>query len=152
VSSLSAWVLDFGQGRRAAVAQRQQLHLMYAPQVQPMPLAPVGARDLFLWNERCLPVLDFGAWHGESPTSARGLLGVYAYHETDGGAVEMGALWLAAPPLRVDVDDTRACDLPDSLQSWRRFSLSCFRDGRFGPVPIVDLGRIFAAPRACVPN
>lgn len=141
-----AWILDFGAGRRAALAQRQQLHLVHAPQVQPLAFAPDCARDLLLWNGRCLPVLDFGAWYGTGSTAARDLLGVYAYHDEAGGSHRLGALWLAAPPLRVEVDDAQACDLPPPCEGWRGFSLGCFRDERFGAVPIIDLARIFEVP------
>ena len=146
-----AWVLDFGNGRRAAVAHSQQLHLELAPKVLPMLLAPRSARHLLLWNEHCLPVLDFGAWcdqgAGADESTARGLLSVYAYAGKD-GTHRLGALWLAQAPVRVDVDDARACELPQQLEQWRGLCTACFDDERFGAVPIVDLSRIFETPQA----
>lgn len=144
----TAWVLDFGQGRRAAVAQRQQLHLMHTPEVQALAFAPVSAKHVLLWNGRCLPVLDFGSWRGERPTADGNLLGVYAYTDPGGGSHRLGALWLSAPPVVAKVNDEQACELPTEREEWRGFSASCYHDERFGAVPIIDLARVFEAPPA----
>jgi hypothetical protein len=139
----AAWVLDFGADRRAAVAQRQQVHLAHEPQTQALPFAPRAAQQLLLWNGHCVPVIDFGAWAGEAPTAKTGLLGIYAYLDQAQGTHQLGGLWLAAPPVRVEVDDALACELPSGREGWRSFSLSCFRDPRLGTLPIIDLAQVF---------
>lgn len=144
----TAWILDLGGERRMAVAQRQQLHLMHEPQTQTLAFAPAHAQHLLLWSARCVPVVDFGSWCQGEATPAHGLLGVYAYVDEAGSQHQFGALWLASPPVRVEVDDAQGCELPPELEGWRGFSLSCFRDERFGSVPVVDLARIFEAPRS----
>jgi hypothetical protein len=142
----SAWILDFGAERRAAVAQRQQVHLVHEPRTQALPFAPAAAQQLLMWNGHCVPVVDFGRWQHEAPTPQPGLLGVYAYHDAALGSHQFGALWLASPPVRVEVDDLQDCELPPERESWRLFSLSCFRDQRLGTVPIIDLARVFLPP------
>jgi hypothetical protein len=144
-----AWVLDLGGERRLAVALRQQLQLMHDPSTQLLAFAPPAANRLVLWNGQCVPVIDFGAWELGAPTprpGQPGLLGIYACGEGRHDAPRFGALWLAAPPVRVEVDDADACELPPRHAHWH--AVACFRDPRFGAVPIVDLSRIFGAARA----
>ena len=140
-----AWVLDLGVDRRVAVAQRQQLQLVHEPQVCAVAWAPACAQNVLLWNGHCIPVLDFGTWSNAEPTP-RGLLGIYAYFNDSLGTHQFGGLWLAAPPVRVDVDDSQDCELPLEREPWRPFSLSCFRDAQSNVVPIIELAQIFLKP------
>ncbi len=169
-----AWVLDFGAGRFAAVAHRQQLQVLHEPEVHALAFAPASAPQVLLWGTHCVPVLDFGHWTGEAPTvsTERGrVLGIYAYMPESGqthgrahahshshshshdhanananaNANALGALWLAAPPVVAPVDDLRACELPAAREGWRDVSLSCWQHERCGAVPIIDLGRVFGS-------
>jgi hypothetical protein len=147
-----AWVLDFGAGRFAAVAHRQQLQLLHEPDVHALAFAPAHAPQVLIWGEHCVPVLDFGHWCGGAPTGGNGTLGLYAYMPANGGTHRLGALWLAAPPVVAKVDDERACELPAEREHWRGACLSCWEDRRRGAVPIIDLARVFEAGASDLSN
>jgi chemotaxis signal transduction protein len=147
MSTAGAWLLDVG-GRRAAVGVREQVHLMHEPQVAELAATPAHCRHVLFWNGRCVPVMDLDVW-----LTARGTLrmpmakrhvGIYAYQPDASGAIDFGAFWLARPPQRIDVDDADAAPLPADGAGWSRIATACFADG-VGPVPILDLARIFSA-------
>lgn len=138
-----AWLLDFGAGRFAAVPYRQQLQLLHQPAVQALAFAPAQATQVLIWSEHCVPVLNFGLWCAQVATAQGGVLGLYAYAPAPGAAHRLGALWLAAPPTVVRVDDAQACELPPERQAWRAASVACWKDERVGPVPILDLAVLF---------
>jgi hypothetical protein len=147
MSRAAAWLLTVGD-HRAAVGVREQVHLMLDPAAAELACTPAHCRHVIFWNERCVPVLDLGCWldaAGRSAESAQHRhLGIYAYQQSAGAPVEFGALWLARPPQRIDVDDAAAAPLPHEQPRWARVAAACFADVH-GAVPILDLSRVFSA-------
>jgi hypothetical protein len=144
MSRASAWLLTLGE-HRAAVGVREQVHLMLDPEAAELASTPAHCRHVIFWNDRCVPVMDLdrrldpgGATSG---AGSHRHLGVYAYQSGAGMPVEFGALWLARPPQRIEVDDAAASALPDAR--WGSIATACFKDAA-GAVPILDLSRIFS--------
>jgi chemotaxis signal transduction protein len=146
MSKAGAWLLDIGD-HRAAVGVREQVHLMHEPEAAELAGAPAHCRHVIFWNGHCVPVMDLEMWLDPqaAPRVATGShrLGIYAYQPNVGGAVEFGALWLAKPPQRINVDDDAAAPLPPDNTRWSEVALACFADAA-GPVPILDLPTIFS--------
>jgi chemotaxis signal transduction protein len=149
VSRAGAWLLTLGDCR-AAVGVREQVHLMLEPEAAELAATPAHCRHVIFWNERCVPVIDLARWL--SPTAAplsrdrHRHLGVYAYQQSSQAPVEFGALWLARPPQRIEVDDAAAAALPAGSR-WDRIAEACFEDAA-GAVPVLDLARIFSGALA----
>lgn len=147
-ASARAWLLDIGHGRRVAVGERELHEVIADPELTADPAAPAHRRARLAWRGRLLPVTDLAVvFSGDAETAPARWVTVASYLDEDSGDVAFAALRLSAPPASVRVNDTMACPLPeDSLRDylvWRYIGLSCFRhDGR--PVPIIDLGRLFA--------
>jgi hypothetical protein len=140
-----AWLLDLGAGCRAAVGGRELTHLFYAPQSHLVPKTPPHANRVLPWQERLLPMLDLAGWlTGKPGTDNRLVAGVFAYQHERGAAPRYGALWLAAPPTRLNVEDGQACELPQPATAWKRLAMSCFMHEGL-PVPILDLRRLYGA-------
>lgn len=140
-----AWLLDLGAGCRAAVGERELVHLLYMPQSHAVPRTPVHARAVLPWQQRLLPVLDVVSWLGGEPSaSGLSIAGVLAYQHQRGAPPRYGALWLAAPPVRLDVADQQACALPEPVPAWQALAVSCF-EHEGAPVPILDLQRLYGA-------
>ncbi len=142
----NAWLLDFGHGLRAAVGTRVLLHLIDDPRLFAVPCTPSYCRQVAFWQDRVLPVMDMAARLGKAPLPPR-LLAVACYFDPLDVAPRFGALALASAPIAVTVSDHAACALPEHPAGWSGLAASCFQH-QGAPVPILHLGRIFAAPAA----
>jgi len=150
MSQAAAWVLTLGDVR-AAVGVREQVHLMLEPEAAEVAGTPAHCRHVIFWNGRCVPVMDLSQWLAPLAPSANvnphRHLGVYAFQPEGGTAVDFGALWLARPPHRVQVDDAAAAALPTNSKHWPSVAHGCFKDAG-GAVPILDLAKIFSGTLA----
>jgi hypothetical protein len=89
----------------------------------------------------CARLLD------RSAAESQGVFAIVAFQEFPGAETRHGALILSAPPVRIRVNDSQACDLPDCLSDWRNLAIACFEQAGHGPVPILDLGKVFSLPQ-----
>lgn len=138
----TAWLLDFGDEMRAAVGERELLHLVSQPRLLTVPMAPLHCRSVLAWQKHLLPVWDVRTWLGKrSEHAGETLAAVVGYQSRARQTPMFGVLALSGPPRRVHVKDADACDLPDGRQ-WQAIARSCFRHGQ-QPVPILDLATMF---------
>lgn len=130
---------------RAAVGERELIHMIEAPTLLEVPLSPYYCRQAILWNNLLLPAMDLAAWlwrRGQPTWQERKLAGVVAYQPRM-DETEYGVLLLRDIPERVQVSDTQACKLPEQPSGWHDLAISCFLDAET-PVPILDLPLIFS--------
>lgn len=138
-----AWILEMDGPLRAAVGERELVHLIEMPALLEVPLCPDYCRHVLIWNDIVLPAMDLAAWlRGRSSRRARALAGVFAYQTRPGAKPEYGALLLAGIPARARVTDESACALPKNPRNWRAVAISCFRQDDHA-IPILDLPHIF---------
>jgi len=145
MSRAGAWVLDIGPCR-VAVGVREQVHLMHEPAAAEVAATPPHCRHVIFWNGRCVPVMDLGRWLYRTPAPGlveRRHLGIYAYVPHGESTLDFGALWLAGPPQRVEVDDADSAHLPADGGRWTPIAPACFADAK-GAVPVLDLTKIFS--------
>lgn len=149
MSEVSAWLLDLGKGLSAAVGELELTHVLPdAPEFFEIPRTPVYCRNAMLWRGEILPLMHLAARLLERPaTPHTNFIAIAAYQKTPGAKPRYGALALRTAPVRIRVNDTLACDLPDSPSGWPDLSAACFRHAEKGPVPILDLSRVFAPPQ-----
>lgn len=138
----NAWLLDFGQGVRAAVGTRVLVHIIDDPRVHPVPCTPPHCHGVVSWQGKLLPVLDMAARLGAAAQMPR-LLAIAAYQDRPEEPARFGALLLAAPPVAVVVGDAQSCPLPEQPAGWDRYAVSCF-DHQGKAVPILHPGRVFS--------
>lgn len=140
----TAWLLNLGGPLRAAVGVRQILHVIDAPRLMGIPQAPPHCRQVLVWEDNLLPVMDLGTWFGVSAApGAPFFAGIAAYQERPGAPTQHGALRLTGIPTRIQVDDDRACGLPEQPAGWQHLAMSCFlHDDQ--AVPVLDLTYIFS--------
>ncbi|MEX0730335.1 MAG: chemotaxis protein CheW [Aquisalimonadaceae bacterium] len=147
-ASARGWLLNFGDGRWAAVGEKELHEVVPDPVLTEDRSAPAHCRGRLAWRGLTLPVMDlavvFGADADREP--ARWLT-VAAYVADGESEPAFAALRLQEPPVPVRVDDAMASSLPEtSLRDylvWSFLGLSCFRHGDRS-VPIIDLARLFA--------
>ncbi len=141
----TAWVLDFGADLRAAVSEREMLHLVSEPELYEIPATPLHCRQVVIWNQEILPVVNLADWlRGRRGGQAASFLGIFGYQDGPGTAPRQGALILRAIPQRVSVSDDQASDLPDTPRLWDKVALACFENEAGSRIPIIDLAKVFS--------
>lgn len=147
MSEASAWLLQFDQGLSAAVGERNMIHLLAdKPALFEIPQSPSYCRNVFIWQGGVLPLMDLPSRLLGRHSLSHGPLAVVAFQNYPGTKTQYGALLLNAPPTRIHVNDSQACGLPDSLPGWRDLAIACFERGEQGPVPVLDLAKVFSLP------
>jgi len=150
-SDSTAWILALDDRLRAAVGERELIHLIEVPTLLEVPLCPYYCRHILVWNDAVLPAMDLAAWlHGQPSQRSRTLAGVFGYQMRRGAKPEYGALLLAGIPARARVTDESACGLPKKPRNWRSAAISCFKPGS-DLIPVLDLAHIFAGGLPQIP-
>lgn len=146
--TVPAWLLHLGADRVAAVGWADQVHLVYEPELHAVPAAPAHCDQALFLGQRCVPVFDPRRWFegGARGAGFGRCIGVYQFARKAGGDLALGAIWLDAPPRRIEVDDTMGAELPRTdAARWAPIAAACFDDG-VRRVPVLDLPRLFGPP------
>ena len=144
MAEASAWLLALDPALRAAVGEREMVHMVQFPVLFEIPDAPSHCLQVMLWQEEIVPVLDVAAWlrGGRAAAAAYPLVGIFAYQAAP-ATIAYGALPLESAPLRRRVSDEQACALPEQPAAWARIAHACFRDGE-RKVPVLNLRYLFS--------
>jgi hypothetical protein len=141
-----AWILALGGPARVAIGERELVHLAYDVPSSRVPYAPPYCSRVCFWEGRALPVLDLAVRAGVASAALDiRFAAVVGYRNHDDAFLQYGVLPLRVPPMRVEVNDWHACELPAALAVWRPFAVSCFLWEGLA-VPVVDLRCAFAPP------
>ena len=138
----NAWLLDFGQGLRAAVGTRVLLQIIDNPKLHPIPCTPLYCHSVVSWQGKLLPVMDMASRLGTTAQNPR-LLAVAAYQDHPEETTRFCALLLDALPVAVAVGDAQSCPLPEQAAGWTRLALSCF-EYQGAAIPVLHLARVFS--------
>lgn len=139
-----AWMLNFGGRQVAALGLREVLHIAHEPKLKAIPQTPPHCSRVLVAEDRILPAWDVAVWLGTAvPGRVSPLAAIVAYQESRRAPVQLGALLIAAPPVRIMVSDDDACALPATPTRWRAIAMSCVSYGE-RPVPILDLRLMFS--------
>lgn len=140
----TAWILDLGHGRLAAVGEREQFHVVYDARPIAVPFTPAHCRHALLWADQPLPVVDLGVRVDGRPSRVdSGYLGVYGYRDRGDSTVRFGALWLSTPPRRATVAESFVISDPVVRTGLHELSLAWFALQE-SAVAVVDLAAVFA--------
>ncbi|OGT79190.1 MAG: hypothetical protein A3H91_09805 [Gammaproteobacteria bacterium RIFCSPLOWO2_02_FULL_61_13] len=140
-----AWVLPIDDSLHTAIGEGEIAHVL--PGLHPLqllPRCPTWCRNVFRWHDRVVPLFDLAALlrpQGVAVDSQA--IAVVAYPGPD-NSVHYGGLKLSALPFGRRVSDEQQCDFPASSPHWERIASSCFEDPLHGPIPVLDLARVFA--------
>jgi hypothetical protein len=148
MSEVNAWLLDLGGGLLAAVGELEMVHMLPDdPELFEIPQSPAYCRNVLVWQGEILPLMNLASRVLDRPVKEnRNLVAITAFQEYPGAEVRHGALILHAPPERIRVNDSHACDLSGFQTVWRRLALACFEYTDRGPVPVLDLCNLFLLP------
>lgn len=149
MNAVNAWLLDLGEGLFAAVGEQEMVHILPDdPRLFEIPQTPAYCRNVLVWSGEIIPLMNLTARiSGRSVTYDQGLVVITAFQEYPGALTQHAALRLRTPPMRIRVDDAQACDLPDPQPIWRDLAAACFEHAEYGPVPVLDLAKVFLLPQ-----
>jgi chemotaxis signal transduction protein len=147
--SCKAWLLPTGAGT-VAIGEYELIYVIAGWQrYMPVPRSPRWCRHVFLWQNHLLPLFDLEIYINpeqrntdQNTSGSRDIVAVIAY-ENKQNEICYGGLKLGAPPSVRVVNNDEICDYPANYPDWDRIALSCIRDQDAGPVPILDIQKIF---------
>lgn len=144
MAEAAAWIVDLAYGLRAAVGERDMIHLVEKPMLATIPYTPSHCQRVLLWENELLPIMDLTMWLiGQSAEGANSSSGIVAWQDRPEATPQYGVLLFSGLPRKVRVKDEQSCALPEQPSGWQTVAISCFRyDDQ--PVPILDLPRIFS--------
>jgi chemotaxis signal transduction protein len=151
----NGWLLSTGLGSYGVVGERELIHVLpYSPKLYAVPHTPEYCRNVMVWQELIVPVVDLAArlqgghegpltYDTTTKLGIKVLVGIVAYHDEAGAGVNYGALLLNQIPARIKVQDGQACESRQAAHHWSEFAVSCFEHPEHGQIPILDLPYIF---------
>ena len=142
MSSATAWLLDLGGSMQVAIGMRELVQIVDAPSTFTVPLTPACSRKVMFWQKRMVPVLDLSIKLNSTESKGQ-LLAIVGYEDTENGSAGLGAIILAAPPVRISVDDEQACNLDQNMAHWRGLANASFSQNG-AVIPVLHLSRLFA--------
>ncbi|NJN45168.1 MAG: hypothetical protein HC808_00150 [Candidatus Competibacteraceae bacterium] len=144
MAETTAWLLDLDSDLVAAVGEREMIHVIQAPVLFEVPSSPRYCRNVLVWQDNILPIMDIAAWLKKLPgRQVCPVAGIFAYQTQPDWDIQYGALMLTATPSRTRVNDNQACTLPDQPAGWKTLALSCFTEVERN-IPILDLPTLFS--------
>lgn len=148
MSSANAWLLDLGGKVQVAIGARELVQIIDAPNTFNVPLTPASSRKVMFWQKRMVPVLDLSI-RLNSTASKGQLLAIVGYEDTESGSAGLGAIILAAPPVRIFVDDEQACSLDEPMENWRELANASFSQNGV-VIPVLHLSRLFGSASVAI--
>ena len=142
-------------GCRVAVGEGELVHII-SGEVERVfvPGKSEQITEFIVWQNRQLPLFDVadalrvdnsaGDSMATAVNNSGAIIVIAAYQLSNARQVDFGALPVHALPERIEVADDSGCELPPESAGWRGLAHSCFKHQQHGPVPILNLGRVFA--------
>lgn len=139
-----AWLLDFGNGLQAAVGHHEMWQVLLSPVLFEIPCTPPFAREVLVFQERILPVLDvYYFFHHKSILTKSNIVGIAVYQDDPTQPIRYGCLHLASMPQNITVSDSEICELPEEQPFCEPLALSSFSQNEVA-IPIINVGYWFS--------
>jgi len=144
-----SWIISITDTLSAAVGEFELIHVLPDyPELITVPKTPLYCRQVFVWQNKIIPVMNLAERFGLETNAAgndRSVMTIFAYRTEKTALPEYAALCLNTTPKRSEVADTQACSLPAELSSWTNYVRCCFQDTESQQaIPILKLEHLFA--------
>jgi len=139
-----AWILDFGGSVRVAIGELELIHLETQPKLFSVPKTPNYCQNVVIWQDTIVPAIDLGiALKGQVNAHETCYAAIVRYRTVANGPLAYAALLLAEIPVRMIINDSLACPLPNELIALKALAVSCFSlNGE--SIPIIELASVFS--------
>lgn len=149
-NSNAAWLLELGENVCVAVGERELQYLLAdLPKFNFISNAPSYCNKVFVWQGEIVPVMDIaqlilGRNIIRPKQEELVVLTTFQAHVNE--PLQRGAILLSAIPIKINIQDQQVCDFPSPQDIWQQLAVTCFEHPQKGPVPILNLERIFLTP------
>lgn len=122
-----------------------------------VPRSPRWCHHVFLWQGHLLPLFDLENYldpaHGntQGADSVSSDMVAIVLYENQRTETCYGGIRLSAAPAARVVSDDEICDYPPDYPDWEKIALSCFKTTDAGPVPILDIQKLFCSTQLPLP-
>ena len=150
--SSAAWVLPLKEKQWVAVGQLEMIHLIHAPEFFRIPKMPRYCRDMVLWQEELVPIMDIytliegnkepSLYQKETITKPVFYVAIIAYCVDSDLTPNYGGILLTGKPELLTVTNKQSCPLPEKGGKWEEISHSCFTWDK-KVIPIINLPILF---------
>jgi chemotaxis signal transduction protein len=143
VDGVSAWLLSISQAENVAVGEFEFIHIVDQPEYFSVPQAPEFCKQVILWNENIVPVMNLSSWFsGQKQDETNAIVAILIYKNLE-DELSYGGLKLVKIPALIQVNNDLGCLLPDKLDKWKEISLSSFKSENEDVIPILDVATLF---------
>lgn len=123
----AAWLLDFGAGIQAAVAENESVEYLISPRIYPVPVTPSYCSSVVFWRDLQLPLFNMVLLTQPEFDVKTEHLCVLAYQTEAKTPLNYIGVALVAPPEKILISDDDACDWPDDFpEIWKTLTLAMF--------------------------
>lgn len=116
MTTSNAWLLECSEDFAMAVAEVEMIEIVDNPVRFYIPGAPAYCTDVLFWQGNIIPIMNFPVLLGATNQSGS-LVCVLAYQEKPGQKLKHLGVGVTRAPVKIQVDDDQACELPDSVES-----------------------------------
>lgn len=138
----NAWLLSFKENTSVAIGEHELLHIITEPELQYIPKSQKYCQNVVYWQDNILPVTNISGYVNNSENELSDIIGVVAYNDPNSSIKLYSAIDLTSIPKKIKVDDNQQCSLTNELESWREFTISCFKHNE-KVTPIINLSSFF---------
>jgi chemotaxis signal transduction protein len=145
---IPAWIISITDTLSVAVGEFELVHILPdMPELFHVPNAPPYCQQVFIWENKIIPVMNLAeklCLEQHSATHSRIVISIFAYRINRIGVAEYCALFSDSVPHQIDISDEQACPLSADLYSWTPYFRSCFQEAETKKIiPILKLERLF---------
>lgn len=147
MTASDAWLLELDNSLAIAIGDHEMVEYARATATFPVPGAPKHCSQVFLWQNKLVPIMDVSIMRGHTnKRESDAFMGLVAYQQKAGEPLMHIALCINGLPQKINVEDEQARELPEELgdSPLLPVCLSCFEhDNR--PVVVVDIAKLCSA-------
>jgi len=140
----SAWLIETNSGHQFAIAEYELIEYIMEPERHEIPLTPVYASSILLWQDSMVPVIDFSLLINQQQTRLT-TVSILAYQTEPGLALNYIGVELNRAPVKITIEDNQICEAQDSDNGlWASIANSWITHQQ-QPTPIINIASLDTA-------
>lgn len=143
---VDAWVLAIAPDINVAVGQFELVHIVNQPVYLPIPQAPEYCKQVILWNENIIPVMNLLSFFLDEDQQDACLAVAVLVYENKQGDFVYGGVKLIDIPVIEKVFNEQQCKTPSALPKMENLTVSSYMSTSGIITPILNVSSTFSRP------